>query len=115
MLVDEGLFLRSVVIINGRKNFIILKKYKAAALPSILFRRQSRLVEIHYSMRSNEKMDQARVFARILDITEKTPGAVSATRAALASDGIGLPEGIARIEDGILKISAAAATLFDQA
>lgn len=70
----------------------------------------------HWARAAKEwKMDQARVFARILDIAKKVPGAVATTRAALASDGVGLTEGIARIEDGILKTSATAAALFDQA
>ncbi len=61
------------------------------------------------------KLDQVLVFARIIDIAARTPKAVSAARAEFESAVIGLTEGIARLADGTLNISAATAKLFEQA
>jgi serine/threonine-protein kinase HipA len=70
----------------------------------------------HWERAAKEwKLDKDRVFARILDMTARMPGALSATRSELESAGIGLTEGIARLEDGIRDISSATANLYDQA
>lgn len=70
----------------------------------------------HWERAAKEwKLDQDRVFARITDMAARMSAAVSATRVELASAGIGLTEGIARLEDGILEISAATAKLFEEA
>ncbi|MEQ1840059.1 MAG: type II toxin-antitoxin system HipA family toxin [Verrucomicrobiales bacterium] len=69
----------------------------------------------HWERAAKEwKLDQDRVFARITDMAARMPGAVSATRVELESGGIGLSEGIARLEDGILKNSADIAKLLEQ-
>lgn len=70
----------------------------------------------HWERAAKEwKLDQDRVFARILDMTARMPGALSATRSELESAGIGLTEGITRLEDGIRDISSATAKLFEKA
>lgn len=67
----------------------------------------------HWERAAKEwKLDQVRVFARIIDMASRMPSAVSSTRAELESGGIVLTEGIARMEDGILEISAAIAQRF---